>query len=257
MSGGGSDGRGERRSFALLLRTVDYGEADRVATFLTRDFGKRTVFAAGARKSTKRYAGALEPLRMVSLHWAERNEGLGRLLGATVEEGYDGIARDLHPLYWASVCLEWTADLTVEGEASPIFDRALGFLRWLHAEQRGAWYVEAGCLRYGLILLLHHGALPTLDHCHRTGVPLEEMAAPWFSYEGGGLLDAEAVRPEDLARPVEVDAVRYLIAVAQGRFPSEADITALRGGREIVLSLFRSMLERQPKALELLRTVWL
>src|ERR1700756_2865127 len=44
---------------AIVLRTVDYGEADRVVTLLTRDNGKLAALARGARKSVKRFGAAL------------------------------------------------------------------------------------------------------------------------------------------------------------------------------------------------------
>ena len=43
-------GVADRVSRALVLRKVDYGEADLVVTLLTADHGKRTVFARSARK---------------------------------------------------------------------------------------------------------------------------------------------------------------------------------------------------------------
>ena len=45
---------------AVVLASVDYGEADRVVTLFTRGRGRLTAFAAGARKSKRRFAGALE-----------------------------------------------------------------------------------------------------------------------------------------------------------------------------------------------------
>src|SRR5262245_52736465 len=44
---------------AVVLRTVDYGEADRVVTLLCKDGGKLGALARGARKSTKRFGAAL------------------------------------------------------------------------------------------------------------------------------------------------------------------------------------------------------
>ena len=50
---------------ALVLSTVDYGESDRLVTLLTREHGKLTAFAAGARKSKRLFAGALGVRRAV------------------------------------------------------------------------------------------------------------------------------------------------------------------------------------------------
>lgn len=42
---------------AIVLRAVDYGESDRIFGLLTREYGKISIFAKGARNSKKRYAG--------------------------------------------------------------------------------------------------------------------------------------------------------------------------------------------------------
>ncbi len=44
---------------AVVLRTVDYGEADRVVTLLCREGGKRSALARGARRSSKRFGAGL------------------------------------------------------------------------------------------------------------------------------------------------------------------------------------------------------
>ncbi len=47
---------------ALILRTYPLGEADRIVVFLTRDRGKKRGVAKNARRSVRRFGGALEPL---------------------------------------------------------------------------------------------------------------------------------------------------------------------------------------------------
>jgi DNA repair protein RecO len=47
---------------ALILRTYALGEADRIVVFLTRDRGKKRGVAKNARRSRRRFGGALEPL---------------------------------------------------------------------------------------------------------------------------------------------------------------------------------------------------
>jgi len=47
---------------ALILRTYTLGESDRIVVFLTRDRGKKRGVAKHARRSRRRFGGALEPL---------------------------------------------------------------------------------------------------------------------------------------------------------------------------------------------------
>ena len=48
---------------AIVLRTVDYGEADRVVTLFTRDAGKLSALARGARKSVQALRRGARPVR--------------------------------------------------------------------------------------------------------------------------------------------------------------------------------------------------
>ncbi len=57
---------------ALLLRRVEYGEADLVLTLLTQKLGKVSALARGARKSMKRFGGSLEPMHTLALELDER-----------------------------------------------------------------------------------------------------------------------------------------------------------------------------------------
>jgi len=45
------------RAEAIVLKTHDFGEADRILTLLTRHFGKVRVVAKGIRKPLARLAG--------------------------------------------------------------------------------------------------------------------------------------------------------------------------------------------------------
>ena len=57
---------------ALVLRTYPLGEADRIVVFLTRDRGKKRGVAKNARRSRRRFGGALEPLTEVRVAYVER-----------------------------------------------------------------------------------------------------------------------------------------------------------------------------------------
>ena len=59
-------------SLAIMLRIRSYGEADRIATFLTRDFGKLTGIGKGAKNSRRRFPNCLEPFARVRVHFRTR-----------------------------------------------------------------------------------------------------------------------------------------------------------------------------------------
>ena len=57
---------------ALILRTYKLGEADRIVVFLTRERGKRRGVAKNARRSRRRFGGALEPMTYGRVGYFER-----------------------------------------------------------------------------------------------------------------------------------------------------------------------------------------
>src|SRR4051812_35332974 len=62
-------------SDAIVVRVIDYGEADRVATLLTDAAGKVSALARGARRSRKRFAA----LELFARGEARIKEGRGEL----------------------------------------------------------------------------------------------------------------------------------------------------------------------------------
>src|SRR5690242_266710 len=52
----------------LILKRINFGEADRVLTVLTDRYGKISAIARGVRKITSRRAGNIEVLNRVKLH---------------------------------------------------------------------------------------------------------------------------------------------------------------------------------------------
>src|SRR6478735_6565548 len=114
---------------AVVLSTVDYGEADRLVTLLTREHGKLSAFAAGARKSKRRFAGALEPGTLVKAQLVSRHGTTFRLDSVDVERGFYGVRGDLpriaRALYAIELCRELVRD---EQPHTELFELLLEYL---------------------------------------------------------------------------------------------------------------------------------
>ena len=61
-----------KQSEAIVLRSYPLREADLLVSFFTRTEGKLRGVARSAKKSRKRFGGALEPLTTVRLYWEDR-----------------------------------------------------------------------------------------------------------------------------------------------------------------------------------------
>jgi DNA repair protein RecO (recombination protein O) len=93
---------------ALLLRRVEYGEADLVLTLLTQKLGKVSALARGARKSNKRFGGVLEPMHTLAIELDERpGAELYTLLEAKLSVPRAKILDSLPALEAAGKALSW------------------------------------------------------------------------------------------------------------------------------------------------------
>ena len=105
---------------ALVLRTYALGESDRIVVFLTRDRGKKRGVAKSARRSRRRFGGALEPLtevrvayfesarrELVGLNYAEAVRSPLSMVGAAGSQAQDSLT---YSAYFAELLNEWAQD---------------------------------------------------------------------------------------------------------------------------------------------------
>jgi DNA repair protein RecO (recombination protein O) len=188
---------------ALVLSTVDYGEADRLVTLLTREHGKLTAFAAGARKSKRRFAGALEPYMRLRVQLVETRGSTVRLDAADIVTGYYGARAELPLIARALYAVELCRELTRDHEPHPeLFELLEAYLRRLDAKEAG----PTSLLAFELAALAHAGLMPRFDSCALCGGGPGER--PRFDQVHGGAVcepcsgrarDAVAVSPELLS----------------------------------------------------------
>jgi len=198
-------------SEAIILHHLDYGEADRIVTFLTPDQGLLKGFARGARKSRKRFGPALEPFAQVRLHWSSPRSGeLQSLREAELLDLRAGLRQDLTAIALAGYGCELLEALLGEGhghgEAFALLTAYLGHLAGGGASPEVRLLLE-------LRLLQLAGYLPHLLHCSLCGETLREAQNAFAAEVGGSLCPACAVRAP--ARPVALGTLGTLARVLQ------------------------------------------
>ena len=81
------------RTQGVILKKRDVGEADRVFTLFTKDFGKITLFAKGARKIASKLRGGLEVLCVSEVEFVEGRRNT--IIDSSLIEGYRFLKADL------------------------------------------------------------------------------------------------------------------------------------------------------------------
>lgn len=104
---------------AIILTVRDYGEADRLVTFLTPARGRLSGIAKHARKSKKRFANCLEPLSRVILFLSDRARGdLEFLEKGEAVRSFPALRRDLARLGAGALLAELASEMASPPEAT-------------------------------------------------------------------------------------------------------------------------------------------
>jgi DNA repair protein RecO (recombination protein O) len=179
---------GSLKTEAVVLRSLRYGEADRILHLYTPGRGRLSAIAKGVRRSRSRFGGRLEPFFRLQ---AELHEGRGELLtvtGAQTVEGYGRLRGDARALDAAARACDAVGRLFETGEPHPgvynLLCRQLALLDE-QAGSGGAAAGRAGSLSFRLKLLLAAGLAPQLGACANCGEP-EHLVG--FSGAAGGVV---------------------------------------------------------------------
>jgi DNA repair protein RecO (recombination protein O) len=212
---------GPVKTEAVVLRSMRYGEADRILHLYTPARGRVSAIAKGVRRARSRFGGRLEPFFRIQ---AELHEGRGELLtvtGALTVDPHPRLRGDRRALDAAARACDAVGRLFETGEPHPgVFNllcRQLGLLD----EQAGdagegpRAAGRSGSLSFRLKLLLAAGLAPQLGACASCGEP-EHLVG--FSGAAGGVVCASC---EAGSFPLGADAHEFMTD-ALGRSLTEA-----------------------------------
>src|SRR5581483_2291538 len=123
------------KATAIVLKTTDWSESSRIATFWTREFGKVRALAKGGRRLKSSFESALDLLTVCDIVFLRKSSGsLDLLTEARVIQRFPRLRADLQALYAGYYVAELLADWTEDYDPHPIlFDEALAALEDLGA----------------------------------------------------------------------------------------------------------------------------
>jgi DNA repair protein RecO (recombination protein O) len=169
---------------AVVLRSIRYGEADRVLHLYSRERGRVGAIAKGVRRVKSRFGGRLEPLFRVQLI---AHEGRGELVTVTSAEtvnAHPGLRERRASLERATQACDAVLRLLDSQEPNPAaYNLLCHELQLLDREPAAATRAQA--LAFRLKLLLAAGFAPELAGCAACG-EREHLGA--FSASAGGVV---------------------------------------------------------------------
>src|SRR6516165_869324 len=171
-----------KQSEAIVLRTYPLREADLLVTLFTRAEGKVRGVARSAKRSKRRFGGALEPLTWVRAYYDDReSQDLARLDSCDILESPLSSTVDYPRVVALEHIAETLNELLPDREANDaIFRLAISVLRQL---RNGSIWMPLTYFQLWLVRLV--GFLPELSACSNCGQSLNGSRAFYHALADG------------------------------------------------------------------------
>ncbi len=236
------------RTEGIVLKHRDSGEADRLLTLLTPDYGKVRAIARGVRRPCSKLGGHLEPLGRCQLVLA-RGKTFDRVTQAQLLETLS--PRDLRRMAYAIYLLELVDAFAVEEGNRTLYNLLLLTLRELSRTQR----TELVCRYFELQLLGQVGYRPEFERCLTCHSPLKPEVN-FFSPSGGGVLCPQCRATEPVVQPLSVDSLKVLRFLQRSDLPTASRLRLseelLQELEKLLRDYLRYLLERELKSADFL-----
>jgi DNA repair protein RecO (recombination protein O) len=198
---------------AIVLRSIRYGEADRILHLYSRERGRVGAIAKGARKPRSRFGGRLEPFFRIDLVLHEGRSDLLTVTSVSTLDGYSRLRSSGPALSAGARACDAVLRLLDSVEPNePAYNLLSRYLTLLDDPEQPRGAELAAALSFRLKLALAAGFAPELASCASCG---EADHLVGFSGAAGGVVcasceagsfelseEAHAFMVEALAQPL-------------------------------------------------------
>ena len=170
---------------AIVIKSMNLSESDRLVTFMTENHGKVKCVAKGARKAKNQFWGTLEPMSLIHLiYFGREHQSLFRLNHSDIIESFHTIRDDFDKLYTGVYFLDLIDTMVLEGHWDP---KVFALLYQVLAALNQQTNLEPLRRLFEIRLLSLSGYKPQLEHCVLCHKIHENGMIP-FSYTHNGIL---------------------------------------------------------------------
>ena len=168
----------------IVLKSMEYEEADKIVTIYTKNYGKITAIAKGVRKTKSKFGSSLEILTHSNfLIYKGRNIDI--VSQTEILESFFSTSKEVIKFAFAVNCVEVVNRLTEEQEINiGLFNLLKEVLHYLKGSNDPKLLTLS--FKWQTISIL--GYRPSLDHCCRCNKSAEDQKEMYFNIKEGGLV---------------------------------------------------------------------
>ncbi len=193
----------------IVLKSFDFRETSRIATFFTRDYGKVKGVLKGIRKDPRKFGSSVDKFSLNDIvYYQYRNSDIHLISHCDMKNYYMGLRQDLKRMTAASYASELIDTvMPLESQNAEIYELMQDFL---HALQN-ANDISKLVHMFQIKILSMSGFKPHLESCVRCAVKIADAAK--FNLRLGGLVCARCRDIPGEAMAISKGAVASIIHV--------------------------------------------
>ena len=216
---------------AIVIRTREYNEADKLITLFSREYGKLEAVAKGVRKPKSKQRGGTQLFTYADF-LLYKGKSLDTVSQVHPRESFIHLWEDFDRTIAASGIAELLDISTTREQPEPeLFTLTLGFLFLLkHVDP----YIAQAS--FALRLLKIQGYLPELDDCVECGATISGQQA-FLNAEVGGLLCSRC-RNNEVVRALNAGALALMRALNSTEFDK---LDRFRWNKKMRLEILESL----------------
>ena len=222
------------KAIGINLKAMPLGEADRIVTILTKEFGLLRAVAMGARKHNSKLGGR-SGLFVVNELMLAKGRSLDKITQAETVESYPGLARNLKKLtagqYLAEIALHQALSEQSQADLFYLLNEHLARI-----EQATDVEVLPRLIHATFQLLVIAGIAPQVHQCCVTGAVIEpnlDTSEPQAGFSGtiGGV-----VTLKELDRILEEQSPQYRVQSPVGEYRGASSTATANPARKFSAS---------------------
>ncbi|WP_339178032.1 DNA repair protein RecO [Paenibacillus sp. FSL H8-0317] len=224
----------------IVIRSMDYGEGNKIITLCTESGGKVGVLVRGAKKPKSRHAALVQPFTYGQYVYF-RNTGLGTLNAGEIVESYHDLREDLVKASYASYACELLDRVLQDEETGTFWFKQLKACLQALKEEKDPVVITS---LYEMKILQASGYGPQFDECISCNQerPDEQL---FISPRLGGVLCRACKHFDPPAMSVSPKALKLLRLFAQLDLQRLGNISVSESTRDEIKKLMRAFMDHQ------------
>lgn len=198
------------KTSGIIIKQINYGEADKILTIFTKDYGKLQALAKGARRTNNRFLSSTQ-LFCYSNFIFFQGKSMIYVNTAELRESFYNLRKDLRDFTYASYIIELINAALEENQKEEKY-----FFLLLHTLNHMTYSKHLDLdlikLAFQIKLMALSGYAPHLKNCVSCGGEIDHSIK--FSNENGGILCSKCFNEDFYGKKITregVDIISYIL----------------------------------------------